>query len=173
MTATTANRAYPYPLSTDDVRPYEDIQALASAVDTDVQALYAASFVAWSSPSLTWLGSSTNPALGNGSLIGRYQLLTTKLVRWQGRLQIGSTSTFGTGFWVFNPPFNASADAITLCVGSAFMDDISAQGRPGTCRFISAAQLTMDFSAGAVTGTSPVVPATGDVYKWDVVFDRV
>ncbi len=37
--ATTANRAYPYPTSTDDVRPHEDIEALADAVDADVDAL--------------------------------------------------------------------------------------------------------------------------------------
>lgn len=36
MGATTSNRSYPYPQSTDDVRPYQDIQALAEAVDADV-----------------------------------------------------------------------------------------------------------------------------------------
>jgi hypothetical protein len=32
----TGTRSYPYPTSTDDVRPHEDIQALAEAVDADV-----------------------------------------------------------------------------------------------------------------------------------------
>lgn len=171
--ATTANRAYRYPLSTDDVRPYEDIGFLASDVDTDVQALYAAAWVSFNSPTLTWTGSSTNPSLGNGSLTGRYQLLTTKMIRFQVRLVIGSTSTFGTGFWIFNLPFNASSDAVNFCLGVSHMDDVSAQGRPGSTRFTSATQLIMDNSAGAVTGTSPVVPATGDVYKLDMIYDRV
>lgn len=35
----TANRSYPYPADSDPVRPYEDIQELAEAVDTDVNAL--------------------------------------------------------------------------------------------------------------------------------------
>lgn len=39
---TTPNRAYRYPASTDDVRPYEDIQFLATDIDTDVAALAAA-----------------------------------------------------------------------------------------------------------------------------------
>jgi hypothetical protein len=39
MTATTANRGYVYPQSTDDFRPYEDIQALAEDVDADVVTL--------------------------------------------------------------------------------------------------------------------------------------
>lgn len=171
--ATTANRLYRYPLSTDDVRPYEDIGFLASDVDTDVQALYAAAWVAFSSPTLTWTGSSTNPALGNGGLTGRYQRLTTKMLRFQVRLVIGSTSTFGTGFWIFNLPFNASTDAINFCKGISFMDDISAQGRPGSARLTSATQVIMDNSGGAVTGTSPVVPAAGDVFCVDITYDTV
>lgn len=173
MSTTTANRAYRYPLSTDDVRPYEDIGFLASDVDADVQALYAAAWVAFSYPTLTWTGSSSNPALGNGGLIGRYQLLTTKMIRFQGQLTIGSSSTFGTGFWIFNVPFNASADAVNLCIGTHRMDDISAQSRPGTCRFNSASQLILDNSLGVVTGSSPVVPATGDKYTFDITYDRV
>jgi hypothetical protein len=34
--ADTTARGYPYPESTDDVRPHEDIEALAEAVDADV-----------------------------------------------------------------------------------------------------------------------------------------
>lgn len=37
----TTSRGYRYPSSTDDVRPYEDIQFLASDVNTDVAALAA------------------------------------------------------------------------------------------------------------------------------------
>lgn len=173
MSALTALRSYPYPQSTDDVRPYEDIQSLADAVDADVDALYAAAWVAWSSPSLTWTASSVNPALGNGSLIGRYQLLTAKMVRFQGKLTLGSTSTLGTGFWIFNPPFNASVDAIALCIGTHRMDDISAQSRPGTCRFNAASQLILDNSIGVVTASSPVAGVTGDSYVWDMIYDRV
>lgn len=39
MAGTTANRGYPYPESTDTVDVAGDIQALASAVDTDVEDL--------------------------------------------------------------------------------------------------------------------------------------
>lgn len=37
MSATTSDRGYTYPQSTDDFRPYEDIQQLAEDVDADVQ----------------------------------------------------------------------------------------------------------------------------------------
>lgn len=39
---TTPNRAYRYPSSTDDVRPYEDLQFLATDIDTDMAAVVAA-----------------------------------------------------------------------------------------------------------------------------------
>lgn len=39
MSDTTGNRGYIYPQSTDDFRPYEDIQALAVDVDDDVGAI--------------------------------------------------------------------------------------------------------------------------------------
>lgn len=39
---TTPNRAYRYPASTDDVRVYEDLQFLATDVDTDMAAVVAA-----------------------------------------------------------------------------------------------------------------------------------
>lgn len=41
MSAFTPNRAYPYPVPTDPVDVAGDIQALAEAVDTDLQALQA------------------------------------------------------------------------------------------------------------------------------------
>jgi hypothetical protein len=37
--ATTANRAYPYPLFSDSVAPQDDIAALANAVDADVNTI--------------------------------------------------------------------------------------------------------------------------------------
>lgn len=171
--ATTANRAYRYPLSTDDVRPYEDIQFLATDVDADVQALYAATWVPYNSPTLAWTGSATNPALGNGTLVGRYQLLTAKMVRYQISLTIGTTTTFGTGFWIFSVPFNASADAVTFTRGTSMMNDLSTQSRPGVCRFNAASQLIMDMSSGVVNGTSPVAAAASDNYVADIIYDRV
>ena len=171
--ATTPNRAYRYPLSTDDVRPYEDLQFLATDVDTDVNTLYAAAWVAFNSPTLVWSANGSAPALGNGTLLARYQLLTSKMIRFQGRLVIGTTSTFGTGFWIFNTPFNATADAMLYSIGHHRMDDAGTQSRPGTCRFFAAAQLVLDNSGGVVSSTTPVVPASTDIYTWDITYERV
>lgn len=170
---TTSNRAYRYPSSTDDVRPYEDLQFLASDVDTDVQGLYNPSWVAFNSPTLTWTASVSNPTLGNGTLVGRYQLLGTKRIRFQVLLTYGSTSTGGSGFWIFNLPFNAAADDVTFARGISHIDDVSTQGRPGGTRFFSASQIIMDNSGGVVSALSPMTAATGDKYGVDITYDRV
>jgi hypothetical protein len=170
---TTASRAYRYPSSTDDVRPYEDIQFLATDVDTDVQAIYAPAWVAFNSPTLTWTASISNPTLGNGTLVGRYQLQGSKGVRLQILLTYGSTSLPGNGFWIFNLPFTATADAVTFARGVSHMDDVSTQGRPGGTRFFSASQIIMDNSGGVVSGGSPAVAGTGDKYGVDITYDRV
>ncbi len=130
-------------------------------------------WIAYNSPSLTWTASSSNPSLGNGTLEGRYQLLGSKGVHLQVLLTYGSTSTPGTGYWIFNLPFTATADSVKFSKGIGFMDDISAQGRPGSSRIINTTQAIMDNSGGAVTGTSPVVPASPDRYTLDIVYDRV
>lgn len=171
--ATTANRAYRYPLSTDDVRPYEDLQFLASDVDADVQLLYLPAWVAFNSPTLTWTGSISNPTLGNGTLEGRYRLLGTKRIQFQILLTYGSTSATGTGFWIWNLPFNADTDSVKFALGTSHMDDVSTQGRPGGTRFNSASQIIMDNSTGVVSGASPVAAGTGDKYRLDITYDRV
>lgn len=51
----------------------------------------------------TWTGQTTNPALGDGSIIGEYFVMG-KLVTVHVLLTIGSTTTLGTGYWLFGLP---------------------------------------------------------------------
>lgn len=51
----------------------------------------------------TWTGSSVNPAIGNGTLSGRYVQIG-KLVKVSIAMSAGSTTTFGTGDWRFSLP---------------------------------------------------------------------
>jgi hypothetical protein len=63
----------------------------------------------WTAYTPTWTCSSgTNPAIGNGTLTGRYwQLGATVYVRIF--MQSGSTTTYGTGNWLFALPVSSSA----------------------------------------------------------------
>lgn len=62
-------------------------------------------------------GATTPPALGNGTLTGRY-IKTGHLVLAQYDLVMGSTTTFGSGAWTFTVPFTPVAGK-TYC-GDAF-----------------------------------------------------
>jgi hypothetical protein len=70
----------------------------------------------------TWTGSTTNPAIGNGTITGRY-LRHGKTVTATINIVAGSTTTFGSGNWIFTLPF--TADTTVSPIGSAQIFDAS------------------------------------------------
>lgn len=90
-----------------------------SAADTIVQAadsaklggVAAASFLqtpAWQAYTPAWTAASTNPALGNGTLTGRY-VLFGKTAMVVINLIMGSTTTYGDGAWSLSLPVAAAS----------------------------------------------------------------
>lgn len=59
----------------------------------------------------TWTAVTTNPAIGNGSLTGRYFQIQ-KLVIAEMTLTTGSTTTYGSGRWRFTFPIPAASGTI-------------------------------------------------------------
>ncbi len=83
-------------------------------IDADqVQAPYTTYVPAWTS-------GGTAPAIGNGSIAGRYVQIG-KLVMCTIRLTAGTTTTFGTGLWQFSLPVTALAPVYPT--GSAIATD--------------------------------------------------
>jgi hypothetical protein len=70
----------------------------------------------------TWTGSTTNPAIGNGTITGRY-MRDGKTVTATINIVAGSTTTFGSGNWLFTLPF--TADTTVSSIGSAQIFDAS------------------------------------------------
>lgn len=66
-----------------------------------------------------WTAATTNPAIGNGTLTGRY-MQTGKMVDLEIFLKAGSTTTFGSGNWFFALPVTATNNYFT---GTAFILD--------------------------------------------------
>lgn len=60
----------------------------------------------------TWGSSGTAPAIGNGTLSGRWRYVGEKLISVMFIMVAGSTTTFGTGGWTFSlpSPFTAAAN---------------------------------------------------------------
>jgi hypothetical protein len=55
----------------------------------------------------TWAGSGSNPSLGNGTLVGRYQKIG-RMVTLHINLIPGSTTTYGSGNYTWALPFPAA-----------------------------------------------------------------
>ncbi len=124
MGATTSNRGYPYPQSTDDFRPYEDIQALAEAVDADVEPL-TGRLAALEAPPMCHLvqqsaqtGWTTNTltliTFGSGSeVIDTHDLHDTGTNT--GRIVIGKS----LGWWAISGTYAAASNAATSIIRAA------------------------------------------------------
>lgn len=122
---------------------------------------------AWTDYTPTWGASGTAPALGNGTLTGRYKALDSKTYAISIALTLGSTSTVGTGQFSFTLPGGLTSVARVQLMSAAVLDS-------GTAYFsatawvaasdtkilhIVVADATGDRRAG---GGVPVTYATGD-----------
>lgn len=56
-----------------------------------------------------WTAASSNPSLGNGSIVGLYQELG-ETIAFRIVLAMGSTTTYGTGAWSFGLPVNGTGN---------------------------------------------------------------
>ena len=81
---------------------------------------------AWIDYTPTWTASTTNPVLGNGTIVGRYSLVN-KTVTAQILLTMGSTTTFGAGAYFFSLPVTAAATLAGYpAIGAGWGNDVSA-----------------------------------------------
>ena len=70
----------------------------------------------WQSYTVSWTATTTNPSIGNGTLTGRYTQIG-KTIMGNILLICGSTTTFGSGYWIFSLP-KVSASSNTPYLGN-------------------------------------------------------
>jgi len=88
---------------------------------------------------VSWVGSTTNPVIGNGTMAGMYQIAGRNAYA-SIRVVCGSTTTYGSGTYTFTLPFSTAT-----ITNMAFNAMVTAQ----------------DLSAGTLfTGVAPVSTAT-------------
>lgn len=116
-----------------------------------------------------WSASGTAVSLGNGTIVGRY-VRSGKMVTAQMLLTMGSTTTFGTGGYLFSLPL--SADSLTGFNGDLFLTDVSApQGYSGSV--FNASSTTIALLTAAAAGVGPTVPftfAVGDTISVSITY---
>jgi hypothetical protein len=101
----------------------------------------------------TWTASITNPAIGNGTLTSDYDIVGGMLF-YNITLTIGSTTTLGSGEWVFSIPFTPTANAI----GSVYVLDSGVVYATAVCKVDSGDSKVICYANGSVTAFSSTVP---------------
>jgi hypothetical protein len=124
---------------------------------------------AWTAYTPTWTAVTANPALGNGSFSGSAYARVNKLVMFRIVLTMGSTTTYGTGQWIFTPPVAAVAPNTNRVPFAADLYDAGVNAYAGVATFFTAGNLYLycdPTTAGnplrGVTSAIPFAWGTGD-----------
>lgn len=118
-----------------------------------------------------WSSSGTQPALVNGTAVGKYVALG-KIGWCTGLITMGSSSTYGTGTYFFSlpPGWTIASGETGIVVGTARIIDTSLTTRyVGVVTVASTALVTISSNAATtdISATVPFTFATTDVIAWD------
>lgn len=114
-----------------------------------------------------WSATGTQPALGDGSLSGRW-IKIGKTFICSGNLSIGAGTTFGTGVWTFSLP--VPLQSIGLHIGQGWTYDASGIPRPAAGWVVSAGLVRFTaVSGGDVSPTNPQTWEAGDQLRWTFI----
>ena len=121
---------------------------------------------AWTAYTPAWTGTTTNPAIGNGTVSGSY-LQIGKTISWRCIVTMGSTTTYGSGAWLISLPVAASASWAANSVVGVGGDNV-AGGTSGAifARLSSAGAGTVALIAqgGGLSSSFPAAWATGQSF---------
>jgi hypothetical protein len=132
----------------------------AAYMNTEIRDQFNSMFAAYTAYTPTWTAVTTNPSLGNGTLVGQYMKIgRICLITWQ--LTMGSTTTYGSGSWRMSLPFTAA----TVTSGS-----------PGVLNYTYSKTASPNFLLGfgpvpngATTGDNMLFPSFTVIGDYDVI----
>lgn len=136
--------------------PGHDVSAIAEGI--------------WQTYTPVWGSSGTQPALGNGTLTGRYSILGKTCFAFM-ELTIGSTTTFGTGDYTLSLPFNNPSGYLQL--SSVAIDASPSQIFGGEGRISGGLAVLLNQAAPSL-GWGPSIPMTwanGDIARVSAIFE--
>lgn len=118
----------------------------------------------WASYTPQWLGATTNPVIGNGTLTGNY-MQAGKLVMFRIRVVMGSTTTYGSGAYTFGLPVPAVVSTDNAIDCSVFLKDVSGSVRALRFAYLNTASLIAPCDSGGalINSTTPWVWANTDI----------
>lgn len=123
---------------------------------------------AWTTYAPTWLGTVTNPAIGNGTITARYMQIG-KTVHTSGRINMGSSTTFGSGDWHVTLPVTPAANFIAI--GSAYAADATGSLYSAVAGPVSGNQLFFIAGSAIIGAASPFAWAVNDNFGWSYTYE--
>lgn len=118
-----------------------------------------------------WSSTGTAPSLGNGTATARY-LYAGNLVIYTGTLVFGSTTTFGTGLYLFPLPVNAQSS--TLHAGPTYLVDqgTDANRQAAAVRLNTTSNFVLLAGTGGTVGpTTPFTFANTDRICFSLAYE--
>ncbi len=127
----------------------------------------------WTTYTVAWTAVTTPPAIGNGTLTGRYRrAVDSDLVFVEIFMLAGTTTTFGSGEWRFSLPVNASASEVArFAGGSGLIFDNGTQTRSGGSHLVTASTVAPDSASGTCTATVPQTFTTADWVRLELFYE--
>lgn len=134
----------------------------------------------WTSYTPTWTSTGTQPAIGNGTIVGKY-LQIGKLVFFRIVLTFGSTTSVGTGSYRLSLPTTANETAVGLMLPMGQWGISAAANYAGHVDLVSSTTVgalthsttTGGQSGGEVTHNSPLTWANGNVFAIKGFYEAV
>lgn len=126
---------------------------------------------AWTSYVPTWT-ASTSPSIGDGVIQGHYKVIgKTCFVR--GNIQMGTTTTYGTGEWLVGLPFPAkNADGVLITVSMlqstvAWYNGIMNGARAGYTDKTAIQYQNVGGTTDSLSSNTPFVWGNGSRFVWN------
>jgi hypothetical protein len=136
----------------------------AALLNTEIRDQLNSMFDVWTTYTPTWT-ASTNPALGNGTLTGRY-IKIGRTVTVSILLTCGSTTTYGSGAYAFGLPFPAAAATVPYLGSARLTNSATWHGQASLVAGGSSFNVTVPTSAtnsqsANMSGVTPETLASG------------
>lgn len=137
--------------------------SLANQAITSAAYSYAATpqgFPQWFNYQPIWSATTTNPTVGNGSVLGAFTIVG-RLCTVSFRIQIGTTTELGTGNYGISMPVSANTLGL-IHIGSVFCNQPSVANYIALARLLSANYVDFPLNQGTyISHSNPVSWASG------------
>ena len=118
-------------------------------------------FSPWQAYDAEWRATGSNPAIGDGSIVGRFRRLGTR-VEVNVTVTCGSTTTFGSGSYVVTMPPNCAGRNVTNGTQNGHLTMfVGASSYPGNVQLLpGGTDMHLIHASSPQANASPTVPGT-------------